>query len=214
MARSSAATGMISLRTTLAPLLLGVVAGPTQVGLFRIAQAPQTGFSGCSAPGAADPAHRADARLGARPAGTPSSGRPALHARRRRSMVVAVPVFMVADAVADRARLRRASTRARSTRRGSCSSPRRSNSCSGGRRRSRSRSGGPACGSSRTASRRWSCSPRRWSSAPSGASTGAAVATLVSVVAFAAMWAVLLVRVRADVDRRTAPTTSGGASAA
>lgn len=48
--QSSAATGLISLRNALAPLLLGVVAGPTQVGLFRIAQAPQTGFNAASAP--------------------------------------------------------------------------------------------------------------------------------------------------------------------
>jgi O-antigen/teichoic acid export membrane protein len=48
--QSSAATGLISVRTALAPLLLGVVAGPTQVGLFRIAQAPQSGFAAASAP--------------------------------------------------------------------------------------------------------------------------------------------------------------------
>ena len=41
--QSSAATGLLSLRNALAPLLLGIAAGPTQVGLFRIAQAPQTG---------------------------------------------------------------------------------------------------------------------------------------------------------------------------
>lgn len=48
--QSSAATGLVSLRNALAPLLLGVVAGPTQVGLYRIAQAPQTGFFAASAP--------------------------------------------------------------------------------------------------------------------------------------------------------------------
>jgi O-antigen/teichoic acid export membrane protein len=48
--RSSAATGVISLRQTLAPLLLGLVAGPTQVGLLRVAQSPQTGFQAASAP--------------------------------------------------------------------------------------------------------------------------------------------------------------------
>ena len=48
--QSSAATGLISLRNALAPLLLGVVSGPTQGGLFRIAQAPQTGFNSGSAP--------------------------------------------------------------------------------------------------------------------------------------------------------------------
>ena len=48
--QSSLATGMLSVRTALAPLLLGVVAGPTQVGLFRIAQAPQTGLTAASSP--------------------------------------------------------------------------------------------------------------------------------------------------------------------
>jgi O-antigen/teichoic acid export membrane protein len=48
--QSSVATGVISLRSTLVPLLLGVVAGPTQVGLFRIAQTPQTGLAAASSP--------------------------------------------------------------------------------------------------------------------------------------------------------------------
>lgn len=48
--QSSIATGVISLRTTLVPVLLGVVAGPTQVGLFRIAQTPQTGLTAASSP--------------------------------------------------------------------------------------------------------------------------------------------------------------------
>jgi O-antigen/teichoic acid export membrane protein len=48
--QSSLATGVISLRTTLVPLLVGVVAGPTQVGLFRIAQAPLTGLAAASSP--------------------------------------------------------------------------------------------------------------------------------------------------------------------
>ena len=48
--QSSIATGVISLRTTLVPLNLGVVAGPTQVGLFRIAQTPQTGLAAASSP--------------------------------------------------------------------------------------------------------------------------------------------------------------------
>ena len=50
MLQSSAATGLLSLRSALAPLLLGVAAGPTQVGLFRIAQAPQSGFAAASSP--------------------------------------------------------------------------------------------------------------------------------------------------------------------
>jgi PST family polysaccharide transporter len=48
--QSSVATGVISLRTTLVPLVLGVVAGSTQVGLFRIAQTPQTGLAAASSP--------------------------------------------------------------------------------------------------------------------------------------------------------------------
>ncbi len=47
---SSAATAMVAGRTALAPLILGVVAGPTQVGLLRIAQTPQSGLSAASSP--------------------------------------------------------------------------------------------------------------------------------------------------------------------
>jgi len=47
---SSVGTGVVSLRTTLVPLMLAIVAGPTQVGLFRIAQTPQTGLSAASSP--------------------------------------------------------------------------------------------------------------------------------------------------------------------
>ena len=48
--QSSLATGVISLRTTLIPLILGVVSGTTQVGLFRIATTPQTGLAAASSP--------------------------------------------------------------------------------------------------------------------------------------------------------------------
>jgi O-antigen/teichoic acid export membrane protein len=48
--QSSVGTGVVSLRTTLVPLVLGIVAGPTQVGLFRIAQTPQTGLTAASSP--------------------------------------------------------------------------------------------------------------------------------------------------------------------
>jgi len=48
--QSSVATGVISLRTTLVPVVLGVAAAPTQVGLFRIAQSPQTGLAAASSP--------------------------------------------------------------------------------------------------------------------------------------------------------------------
>jgi O-antigen/teichoic acid export membrane protein len=48
--QSSIATGVISVRTTLVPIVLGLVAGPTQVGLFRVAQTPQTGLAAASSP--------------------------------------------------------------------------------------------------------------------------------------------------------------------
>ena len=50
VAQSSVATGVLSLRTMLAPLLLGVVAGTTAVGLLRVAQAPQSGLTAASSP--------------------------------------------------------------------------------------------------------------------------------------------------------------------
>ncbi|CAN5205738.1 hypothetical protein BH09ACT13_BH09ACT13_07470 [soil metagenome] len=48
--QSSVATGVISLRSTLVPLVLGVVGGPTQVGLLRVGQTPQTGLAAASSP--------------------------------------------------------------------------------------------------------------------------------------------------------------------
>src|SRR4029079_16549544 len=48
--QSSVATGVISLRTALAPVLLGVVAGTTEVGYYRVALAPQSGFSSARRP--------------------------------------------------------------------------------------------------------------------------------------------------------------------
>lgn len=48
--QSSLATGLVSLRGSIVPLLLGVVTSPTQVGYFRAAQAPQTGLSALSSP--------------------------------------------------------------------------------------------------------------------------------------------------------------------
>jgi O-antigen/teichoic acid export membrane protein len=47
---SSAATGITSLRTALAPLLLGIVATPVQVGLFRSALIPHTALHTLSSP--------------------------------------------------------------------------------------------------------------------------------------------------------------------
>ena len=48
--RSSVATGVLSLRTMLAPLLLGMAAGTTAVGFLRVAQAPQSGLTAASSP--------------------------------------------------------------------------------------------------------------------------------------------------------------------
>ena len=48
--QSSAATGVLSIRGGLAPLLLGAVTNTTQVGLFRVAQAPQSALQALSGP--------------------------------------------------------------------------------------------------------------------------------------------------------------------
>jgi O-antigen/teichoic acid export membrane protein len=48
--QSSIGTGIVSLRTWIAPLLLGVVTSVRQVGLFRAAQAPQQGLAALSSP--------------------------------------------------------------------------------------------------------------------------------------------------------------------
>jgi O-antigen/teichoic acid export membrane protein len=50
VAQSSIGSGVVSLRQFLAPLLLGAVTSTTQVGLFKVAQAPQQGFLALSAP--------------------------------------------------------------------------------------------------------------------------------------------------------------------
>ena len=47
---SSFATGVVSLRGTLSPMLLGAVTNPVETGFFRIAQSPQNGFASISAP--------------------------------------------------------------------------------------------------------------------------------------------------------------------
>ena len=48
--RSGVGSGLVSMRTTLSQLLLGDAATPSQVGYFRIAQAPVTGLTSLSAP--------------------------------------------------------------------------------------------------------------------------------------------------------------------
>jgi O-antigen/teichoic acid export membrane protein len=50
VAQSSVATGVLALRASLAPLLLGAVTSTVQVALFKVAQAPQSGFQALSAP--------------------------------------------------------------------------------------------------------------------------------------------------------------------
>lgn len=47
---SSIATGVVAGRQALVPVLLGLVAPATQVGLLRVATTPQSGFSAASAP--------------------------------------------------------------------------------------------------------------------------------------------------------------------
>jgi O-antigen/teichoic acid export membrane protein len=48
--QSSGATGAVSLRSTLTPILLGIVSTATQVAYFKVAQAPQQGLNAVSAP--------------------------------------------------------------------------------------------------------------------------------------------------------------------
>ena len=48
--QSSGATGAVSLRSTLTPIVLGITSTATQVAYFRVAQAPQQGFNAVSAP--------------------------------------------------------------------------------------------------------------------------------------------------------------------
>jgi O-antigen/teichoic acid export membrane protein len=50
MVQSTIASGVTSLRSSLGPLLLGAVTSTVQVGLFRVAQAPQSAFIAVSAP--------------------------------------------------------------------------------------------------------------------------------------------------------------------
>ena len=48
--QSSVGTGLVSVRSWIAPVLLGVVSTPAQVAFFRAAQAPQQGFAALSSP--------------------------------------------------------------------------------------------------------------------------------------------------------------------
>ena len=116
--------------------------GPTQVGLFRIAQAPQTGLARRQLARAAHAADRADARLGEGRARRRPRRHPALHAwagaadARRRCRSSSSPCPGSSRSSSAR------STTTRWTPRASCCSPPRSSSRSAGRSRSRSRSAG------------------------------------------------------------------------
>jgi O-antigen/teichoic acid export membrane protein len=48
--QSSVATGVVSLRATLTPIVLGIVSTKTQVAYLRVAQSPQQGLNAVSAP--------------------------------------------------------------------------------------------------------------------------------------------------------------------
>ena len=50
IAQSTGATGVVSLRSSVTPALLGIVSTSIQVGYFRVAQSPQQGFNALSAP--------------------------------------------------------------------------------------------------------------------------------------------------------------------
>jgi len=49
-AQSSVASGVVALRPSLSPVLLGLVSIPVQVGFFRVAQAPAQGFNAVVSP--------------------------------------------------------------------------------------------------------------------------------------------------------------------
>ena len=211
VARSSAATGVISLRRTLAPLLLGVVAGPTQVGLLRVAQSPQTGLEAASAPVRlillTEQTH--DWERGREQ--TVVEGVRRYMVAATALMVVAVPIFMVAmpflirlvfgsdyEGAVDAARIVLVAAALQLVLGWTKSFP-----VSIGRPGLRIVAHGVEVlvllPLTVILGAKWDV-------------TGAAVAVLVSVIAFAAVWAVLLVRVRADVTQRP-DELAGGASA-
>jgi O-antigen/teichoic acid export membrane protein len=212
VARSSAATGVISLRRTLAPLLLGVVAGPTQVGLLRVAQSPQTGLEAASAPVRLillteqthdwERGREHDVVEGVRRYMVAASG----------LMVVAVPVFMIAmpflvrlvfgkeyEGAVDAARIVLVAAALQLVLGWTKSFP-----VSIGRPGLRVVAHGVEA---------LVLLPLTVVLGSAWGVTGAAVAILVSVIAFAAVWAVLLVRIRAGVTPRGGEVTPGSASA-
>ena len=106
-------------------------------GIFKIAQAPQSGLPGAVGAGADGAAHRADARVGARP---PVRGAPAgapLQPDRRARCAGRRAAAALGDAASDLARCTARGGSTRRTRRGCSSSRRRCSSSSAGRSRSR-----------------------------------------------------------------------------
>ena len=151
--KSGIGTSLVSMRNTLSPLVLGVVASATQVGYFRAAQAPITAFEALSAPGPTHPPDRADARRRARPDRRDLSLAASVRRRRDRRCAGPRPDRLGADAVARARRARRPTTSRPRMPPGSSCWPQRCGSCSAGPSRFPSRSASPACGSSRTRSR-------------------------------------------------------------
>ena len=137
IAQSSAATGVISLRSGLAPLLLAGVTSTTQAGIFKIAQAPQSGFQALSAPARmvllteqTREWERGHQSRGA-PAGAPLQRDRGARLSDRRAAAV------LGDAASDHASSTARGGSTRRTRRGCSSSPPRCSSSSAGRSRSR-----------------------------------------------------------------------------
>ena len=144
--QSSLATGVVSLRTTLVPLILGVVSGTTRSGSSASRSTPQTGLAAASSPARLvllteqtrdwEKGERRGARRAAQllEVGRRGHGRGGSRVLRRMPWLIRV-VF-------------RHGVRGRGPRpRGSFSSPPRSTSSWAGRSHSRSRSGGRDCGS-------------------------------------------------------------------
>ena len=161
--QSSSGSGVLSLRGALAPLILGVVTNTTQLGYFRVAQAPQQAFNALSAP----------VRMVLLTEQTRDweRGRQSHVLRGIRQYTVlagalmAILVPLLLWLMPDLVRLVYGSEFLPATDAAplSCSRPR-SCSQSAGRSLSRSRSAGRTCGSIHTASRRSSCcrSPPCW----------------------------------------------------
>ena len=205
--QSSAATGILSLRGGLAPLLLGAVTNTKQVGLFRVAQAPQSGFQALSAP--------ARMILLTEQTRDWEKGRQSVVLRgvRRYSLVaagvalVAVPPLLIwiPDIIrhVNGARVRRRCPAARLL-----SLAAAVQLVVGWTKSFPVTIGRPGCASSRTASRRSSSSRSTLVFGALWGAAGAAAAVLAGMCAFAIIWAVVFLRIdpedigAADAGRR------------